>query len=164
MKIVSIKQVLHWLFLVVGIISLMTLAVSVNSYLSFAREGYGIGVEVDSASIIFENGHWLMLKLWMDNPGKLDIVLETGNITLASGSIYGVSVTNPYHIPQETYPIDLPKKTNSPVLLWFSISEQDHSQIASTGIAEIRLRMEVFVPERYASTQLMFESVVEVGT
>ncbi len=159
MKIVSIKQVLHWLFLVVGIISVITLAVSVNSYIAYAKEGYGLEVGDLSANIIVDHGYWLRLRFNITNPGKLDMELEDPVLFL-NGTAYYAS-NNPLGFPQNINPA-VPKQETEPVILWFDIDQEDHDLIASSGLAEILLRMKVFVPERHVNTSLIFESVVEV--
>jgi len=157
------KLYLHWLFLIVGTVSLITLALSVHTYFSYVQDGYGLRVEVESASLSSQNGNWLFLKLNVTNPGKLDILLEGGHLTLGSGEVYDLAGVNPFGIPLETYPLELPMRETSTMFFWFEISQDDFTMITSAGQMDISLNWDIGVPFRSASTILTFEDTVEVS-
>ena len=163
MRVRSLKQVLHWLFLAVGVLSVVLLALSVNTYVSYAREGYGLDAEFDRADLHRDGYYWLRLRLIITNPGSLNMFLDGGTLTLASGNTSNlINTTTPGGV--QNLPVsDLPKHEEMPVVLWFRITQGDYNQINSTGQVEMDLDLEISVPERYMSTHLIFIDTVEVS-
>jgi hypothetical protein len=162
MKVRSLKQALHWLFLVVGLISLLLLIVSANTYFGYAKEGYGLRVSLESANLVNgTDGFWLGFDLDVKNPGKLDIDLQTAILTV-EGLEYPLPTSSPYHgLSQGSYPVSpLPKGETMAVVLWFIIDPALYHSINSTGQADVLLNMEIFVPNRYCTTSLIFKDVV----
>ncbi len=162
MKVRSLKQMLHWLFLVVGIFCLAALIISVNTYISYAKEGYGLQAELDRANLVDDGDYWLRLRFFITNPGRLDIILEDGSIVLA-GNTYNLTNIERELFTQYLPISDLPGNGNTSVVLWFRISEDDFNLMNSSAQADIRLDAGIYVPERHLRTHLVFEDTVEVG-
>ena len=155
MKIRSLKQVLHWLFLAVGIFSVFLLPFSVSTYVNYAKSGYGLEISISEAWLYQDNLNdtWLVMKLNIENPGGLDMELEDGNLTL------GQTYTIPHAIlpngqPQNTPLDELPKHENMTTILWVPIGDEDLTSIQDNGHADIFLDMVIFIPARYARTHL----------
>lgn len=145
MKVRSLKQVLHWLFLAVGAISAVLLAFSVITYVEYARDGYGLEASVEDAWL---NGDTLTLKLLVTNPGGMDLILgPLGNITMNS-----VSTT---YIPDGLVQSD----DTTAVLVSFVLEQADIETIDSTGIASFSLDLQVTVSERDAVTNLHLDVI-----
>ena len=153
MKFRGMKQALHWLFLAVGIFSLFMLSYSASTYLDYTGEGYGLRVNVSESWL---NEGWLVLKLEVENPGGLDIEMMGGNVTL----------TQMYEIPVSTLPNGQPQDRpldtisggeTTEVLVWVQIGEDDLANIQGSGVADVKLDLELFVPSRYATTHLAYE-------
>ncbi len=160
MKIRGIKQVLHWIFLIVGIFSLIMMGVTMDTYLGYAEEGYGLDMSFDSA---FLNNEWLVLNFYFENPGGLDIELLGGNLTLSE--VYEIPHTVlPNHIAQE-YPLSpLPAHENVSVMIWIPISNiADLDSIRTTGQVELDLDLLLLVPDRYMNTHITFQATVGVS-
>ena len=154
MKIRSLKQVLHWLFLVVGVFSIFMLSFSVSTYLNYAEEGYGLDISISGAWL---NDGWLVIKLNIENPGGLDMELEDGNVTL--GQTYAIPHTMlPNGQPQNT-PLDkLPKGENMTTIIWVPIGSDDLTSIQNTGQADILMDLVIYIPARYARTHLICQA------
>jgi hypothetical protein len=162
MKVRSLKQALHWLFLAVGALSLVILIFTASTYFSYAKEGYGLDCRFDRASL--DDAGWLMLRFYFENPGDLDIVLLGGNLTLASGGEYQVVETALPNSFMQTIPLsDLPARENTSVMVWFQLDQADFAALQSSGLASVRFDMDVYVPMRHANTHLRFENEVEVS-
>lgn len=162
MKVRSLKQTLHWLFLAVGIISIFLMAVTVNTYFSYAKEGYGLDVEFNSANLVDNGEHWIRIRLSIHNPGRLDMQLEDANLTL-NGEEHPLPVNTPDNFAQVSPISDLPMRETITIVMWFRIIETNFDQVASTGLADLRLDMTIFVIDRYAWVPLVFEDTVEVS-
>ncbi|MCK5398157.1 MAG: hypothetical protein KAJ33_07910 [Thermoplasmata archaeon] len=158
MKVRGLKQVFHWLFLIVGIFSLVMLGITVNTYLGYAQEGYGLKMSFDQASM---NGNWLVLKFYVENPGGMDIEITRGNLTLSD--TYNIPHTMlPNGLAQE-YPLTkLPAGENTSVIIWIPISEPDLGNIQMHHEVDLDLKLELWVPERFMNTELPFQAIVEV--
>ena len=160
MKIRGMKQVLHWIFLIVGVFSLIVMGITMDTYLGYAEEGYGLDMSFDSAYL---NGDWLVLNFYFVNPGGLDIELLGGNLTLSE--VYDIPNTIlPNHIAQE-YPLSpLPAHENVSVMIWIPITNPaDLDNIRASGQVELDLDLLLFVPERYMNTHITFQAIVEVS-
>lgn len=165
MKIRSLRQALHWLFLVVGIISLILLAVSASTYFSYAKEGYGLDLDLDSVNITTNNvdEYWMSFRFYAENPGRLNIIIQTANLTIGDG-YYSLAPDTPSGLPQESFPhSELQKKDTEPVMFFFRISPNQYTQIEERGYVAVILDMELYVPERHCTTQLIFDGLVEVS-
>ncbi|MDO9537414.1 MAG: hypothetical protein Q7J68_03745 [Thermoplasmata archaeon] len=159
MKIRSLKQVLHWVFLVVGIISLITLAFSISTYLDYAREGYGLDISLSEAWL---NDDWLVVRVYIENPGGLDIELDGGNVTL--GTTYAIPHgILPNGLPQNS-PLDIVKAgKNTTIVIWVPIGQDDLANIRDTGMTDISLDLRITIPTRYCRTHLLYQATgVEV--
>jgi len=155
------KQVLHWIFLIVGIFSLIVMGITMDTYLSYAEEGYGLDMNFDSASIQYDN--WLVLNFYFENPGSLDIELMGGNLTLSE--TYDIPNTDlPNYIAQE-YPLSpLPANENVSVMIWIPITNPaDLAEIQSTGQVNLDLDLLLLVPDRYMYTHITYQGIVEVS-
>ena len=163
MKVRSLKQALHWLFLAVGALSLVLLLFTASTYFSYAKEGYGLDCHFDTASL--DRAGWLMLRFYFENPGDLDIVLLGGNLTLGSGILnYSViETTLPNGFIQSRPLSDLPAGQNTSVMAWFQMDQADFSQLRSSGIADVHFDMNIYVPTRHVTTHLLFEEAVGVS-
>jgi hypothetical protein len=163
MKVRSLKQALHWLFLVVGILALILLVVSANTYFGFAKEGYGLRLDLESASLANpDTAFWLGLTFEITNPGKLDIDLQTATLSIQQ-VIYQFPPYVPQGLPQNEYPVSpLPKGETTTVLMWFNIGKTMHDNIDMGGQADVHLDMEIFIPKRNCTTSLVFEDVVVI--
>ena len=160
MKIRGMKQVLHWIFLVTGIFSLIAMGITMDTYMSYADEGYGLNMSFDSAFIQYDN--WLVLNFYFENPGSLDIELLGGNLTMSE--VYDIPNTVlPNHIAQE-YPLSpLPAHENVSVMIWIPITNPaDLAEIQSTGQVDLDLDLLLLVPDRYMNTHITFQGVVGV--
>ena len=160
MKVRGLKQVLHWIFLIVGVFSLILMGITMDTYLSYAEEGYGLDMSFDSAYL---NDDWLVLNFYFVNPGGLDIELLGGNLTL--NETYDIPETVlPNHIAQE-YPISpLPAHENVSVMIWIPITNStDLDSIRTTGQVELDLDLLLLVPTRYMNTHITFQAIVEVS-
>ena len=160
MKIRGMKQVLHWIFLVVGIFSLIAMGITMDTYLGYAEEGYGLEMSFDSAYL---NDNWLVLKFYFENPGGMDIELMEGNLTISE--VYDIPNTIlPNHIAQE-YPLSpLPAHENVSVMIWIPITNSmDLDSIRTTGQVELDLDLLLLVPDRYMNTHITFQATVEVS-
>jgi len=159
MKIISLKQVLHWLFLAVGVFSIFTLSFSVSSYLNYARNGYGLDISI-SETWLYDDGHngtWLVIKLNIKNPGGLDMELEGGNVSL--GQTYVIPHTMLPNGQAQNAPLDeLPKAENMTTIIWIPIGGDDLNSIRNTGQADILLDLVISIPARYAKTHLIFQA------
>ena len=153
------KHVLHWIFLIVGVFSLVMLGITVNTYLGYAREGYGLDMTFQDAWL---NEDWLVLRFNFDNPGRLDIELEGGNLTLSKV----------YEIPHGTLPngqgqddpiSPLPGLENTSVVIWIPIDQPDIGSIQTNHEAELNLNLSIYVPSRYVHTEIAWQGMVEVG-
>lgn len=163
MRVRSLRQAFHWLFLVLGALSLVILLFTASTYFSYAKEGYGLDCNFDSASL--NDAGWLVLRFYIENPGDLDIVLLGGNLTLNSGTVtYPVVETSlPNGLSQALPLSDLPARENTSVMAWFQLDQADFSQIASSSLAELHFDMDIYVPARHVITHLMFEEAVAVS-
>lgn len=157
MKIRSLKQVLHWLFLAIGLFSLIMLAITVNTYLGYAEEGYGLKMEFDEAWL---NENWLVLNFNIENPGGLDVEIISGNLTLSQ--TYNIPNSHPVDY-LELFPIDLPAKDETSVFVWIPISELDLESIRASGQVELDMEFEILVPDRYMITDITFQETVGVN-
>ena len=160
MKIRGMKQVLHWIFLIVGVFSLIVMGITMDTYLGYAEEGYGLDMSFDSAYL---NDDWLVLNFYFVNPGGLDIELLGGNLTMSE--IYDIPTTIlPNHVAQE-YPLSpLPAHENVSVMIWIPITNSaDLDNIRASGQVELDLDLLLFVPERYMNTHITFQAIVEVS-
>jgi hypothetical protein len=155
MKIRSLKQVLHWLFLAVGIFSVFMLSFSMFTYFNYAKEGYGLDITI-SETWLYDNGlngTWLVIKLNIKNPGGLDMELEGGNVTL--GQTYAIPHTILPNGQPQNMPLDnLPKGENMTTIIWVPIGVDDLNSIRDTGQADVLLDLQIFIPARYARTHL----------
>ena len=155
MKIRGLKQFFHWLFLGVGVFSLIMLGITVNTYLSYADEGYGLRMSFDQASL---NGNLLSLRFYFENPGGLDVLIEGGNLAMSKQ----------YNISEATMPTgvmpEAPAGENVSVVFWIPLSEPDLHNIQSNQQAIIDLDLELWVPYRYMRTHLAFQATVGVET
>lgn len=160
MKLRGMKQVFHWIFLLVGVFSLILTGITVNTYLDYAREGYGLEMSFESANLNY--GNWLVLRFYFVNPGKLDINLVGGNLSLS----------RTYNIPHGTLPnglgqddpiSPLPAGENTTVVIWIPISDPDLGNIQMHHQADIDLNLEIYVPGRYARTHINFRAAVGVA-
>jgi len=157
MRFPGVRQALHWLFLAVGIFSVMAMAVSVGTYLDYAEGGYGLGASVSEAWLSGDGR--LYLRLSVENPGGLDIQMgmgpNDGNMTL--GNVY------PIHLDDA-----LIKAGNGTAVILssaFVLSAEDLEAIRSSGIADIALNVRLYVPERDMATYLRLEALgTEVRT
>ena len=163
MKVRSLKQALHWLFLVVGILSLLLLVVSANTYFGFAREGYGLRLDLESASLANPStAFWLGFNFDITNPGKLDIELQNATLTLQNIE-YALPPYIPQGLVQNRDPISpLPKGETTPVVIWFNIGKTMYENIEMGDQADVRLDMELYIPKRHCTTHLIFEEVVVI--
>ena len=157
MKVRGIKQVFHWLFLIVGIFSLIMLGITVNTYLGYAEEGYGLKMNFDKATL---NDNWLILEFNIENPGGLDIELARGNLTLST--TYEISHITSEELPELEQLSPLPAGENTPVIFRIPISEPDLGNIQMSQEADIFLDIELWVPDRLMSTHITFQATVEV--
>jgi hypothetical protein len=158
MKIRSLKQVLHWLFLAVGVFSIFMLSFSISTYMNYAKSGYGLEVSLSEAWLYDDglNGTWFVIKLNLENPGGLDMELEDGNLTL--GQTYAIPHTMlPNGQPQNTPLDELPKDKNMTTILWVPIGSDDLNSIKDTGRADIVMDLVIFIPARYARTHLIYQ-------
>jgi len=153
MRIPGTKQALHWLFLAIGIISVIIMAFSVLTYLNYVSDGYGLKVSVTEAWLSEER---LVIRLRVENPGGLDIDLggtgADGNLTLGTA-----------------YPIALPSvrikaDNTTTVIIFMDLTQADLESLRSAGSADFALNLRLYVPERDLVTNLAFEQEdVEVG-
>ena len=160
MKIRGMKQVLHWVFLFVGVFSLIVMGITMDTYLGYAEEGYGLDMSFDSAYL---NEDWLVLNFYFVNPGGMDIELLGGNLTLSQ--TYQIPETVlPNHVAQE-YPLSpLPAHENVSVMIWIPISNStDLDSIRASGQVELDLDLLLLVPERYMNTHITFQATVGVS-
>jgi hypothetical protein len=155
MKIRSLKQVLHWLFLAVGVFSVFMLSFSVSTYLNYAEEGYGLGISISNVSLNYDN--WLVITLNIENPGGLDMELEDGNVTL--GQTYAIPHTVLPNGQPQGQPLDeLPKGENMTTIIWVPIDSADLNNINDTGQVDILMDLVIFIPARYARTHLICQA------
>jgi hypothetical protein len=140
MKVRSLRQALHWLFLVVGAASLILLAFSALTYLDYSREGYGLEVSVTEAWL---TGNRLVLRLQVDNPGGMDLVLgPEGNLTMAEKA--GTQ------LPEGA----VPAHETTEIIVSFILSAADLQTVRSTGMADFSMDIRITVDERDAVTNL----------
>lgn len=145
MKVRSLKQVLHWLFLTVGAISMVVLVFSVMTYVDYAKGGYGLEATIEDAWL---NGDTLTLKLLVNNPGGMDLILgPQGNLTMN-----GFSTT---YIPDGLVQSD----GTTVVLVSFVLEQVDIDSIESMGMASFSLNLMVTVTERDAVTNLHLDVI-----
>jgi hypothetical protein len=159
MKIKSLKQVLHWLFLAVGVFSVFMLSFSVSTYMNYAKSGYGLDISISETWLYRDgtNDTWLVIELNIENPGGLDMELEDGNVTL--GQTYTIPHTIlPNNSPQNDPLDELPKHENMATILWVPIDSDDFGRIQSNGQMDILLDLQIFIPARYARTHLTFQA------
>lgn len=155
----SLKQVLHWLFLAVGVFSVFMLSFSMSTYLNYATSGYGLDISISEAWLYDDglNGTWLIIKLNIENPGGLDMELEGGNVTL--GQTYVIPHTMlPNGQPQNTPLDELPKGENMTTIIWVPIGFDDLNSIRNTGHTDILMDLVIFIPDRYARTHLFCQT------
>ncbi len=146
MKVRSLKQALHWLFLVVGLFSIVAMAFSVNTYLNYAREGYGLDISVTDAWL---NNGKLVLRLRVENPGGLDIYLG------GSGIVGNLTLAETYHISLQELKIRAGNTTT--VIISTEISAGEFDSILLTGQTDMVLNLKVTVPERDLTTGIRVE-------
>ena len=156
MKVRGLKQVFHWLFLAVGLFSLIMLAITVNTYLGYAEEGYGLKMSFEDAWL---NDNWLILSFDIENPGGLEIEIIDGNITLSQ--IYVIPNSRP-NDPLQQLPSPLPARESTPIIIWIPISDPDLGNIQTSGQVELDLELLLYVPERDMSTEITYQATVEV--
>jgi hypothetical protein len=154
MRFPGTKQTLHWLFLAVGIISVILMALSVLTYLNYAEDGYGLKVSVTEAWLSEER---LVIRLRVENPGGLDIDLggtgTDGNLTL--GTVYPISLIS----------TRIKADNTTTVIIYVDLTQADLDAIRNTGSADIALNLRLYVPERDLVTNLAVEEEgVEVVT
>ncbi len=157
MKIRSARQALHWLFLAIGMISVIIMAFSVLTYLNYASDGYGLKVSVAEAWLSEEREERLVIRLRVENPGGLDIDLggtgADGNLTL--GTAYPIALAS----------TRIKADNTTTVILYVDLAQADLDTIKGTGSADIALNLRLYVPERDLVTNLAFEEKgVEVVT
>ena len=150
MRVRSLKQALHWLFLVVGIVSVLLLAFSVMTYLDYAREGYGLDISIADARLIDGD---LVLRLSVENPGGLDIYLGGVDGSLTVGESYTVSFD----------PVLIKAGNVTTLIVSTEMAPADLSDLSGTGRADLLLNLNVTVPERDVRTNYRLEALdVEV--
>ena len=165
MKVRSLKHGLHWLFLAVGLIALVLLIISANTYFSYAKEGYGLRLGFDHAMITTDNidDYWIRFHFNVTNPGRLDILLQTGTLNIGN-AFYPLSPVIPAGFAQDSYPLsELPKRETTSVYLYYRISPNQYNAIEDRGNVDVILDMEIYVPERLCTTNLIFNDNVEVS-
>jgi hypothetical protein len=160
MQVRGLKQLFHWIFLIVGLFSLIMMGITVNTYLGYAEEGYGLQMSFESASLNY--GNWLVLKFNFENPGGMGIELSGGNLTLSRVYEIPHSVL-PNGLAQKEPMSLLPARENTSVIIWIPISDPDLGNILAHQSVNIDLDLEIFVPERYLSTHITFQASVEVA-
>ena len=145
MKIRSLKQTLHWLFLAVGLFSVFMLVFSVSTYLGYARDGYGLEMSVSEAWL---DGNSLALKIQVENPGGLDIVLgaNSGNLTINDNFYYFMITPEQVQAGDSTY-----------ILIYTDIAASDLETIRTAGLVDFSLNLSVTVQERDVQTNIHFE-------
>jgi len=159
MKVRGLKQVLHWIFLVVGIFSLIMLCITVNTYLGYAEEGYGLKMSFDEAWL---HDDWIVMRFYIENPGKLDIDLVEGNLTL--NQTYNIpNMILPNGIAQERPLTPLLAGENTSIVIWVPITDPaDLGNIQALHEVEIDLDLLIWVPERYMNTHITYQATVGV--
>lgn len=151
MKVRSLRQVLHWLFLGVGVFSVFMLAFSISTYLNYSRDGYGLRVSVEEAWL---DGELLFLNMNIENPGGFDLLLgPDGNLTIDEmHDIYIMNLNSPHIL----IPIEAEKTTS--VLLSFHLNTAELESIRSTGLIDFSMNLEVTVNQRHTITNLYFSA------
>ena len=158
MKIRGMKQVLHWAFLIVGIFSLIMMGITMDTYLGYAEEGYGLKMSFDSA---FLNDDMLVLRFNIKNPGGLDIEIVDGNLTISES--YELLQSRP-NDPLQQLPIPLLAHETVLVMMFIPITNSaDLDSIRTTGQVELDLDLSLRVPERYMYTHITFQATVGVS-
>ena len=158
MKVRGLKQVFHLIFLFVGVLSLVMLAYTTSTYLSYAEEGYGVNMTLEK---VWLNDNWLIVRMNLENPGSLDIEIDEANITLSQTYEFPHGVL-PNGLAQEDPLAQLPAHETVSVVLWVPITDPDLGNIQATGQAEIDLELTLWVPKRYVNTELGFQGTVGV--
>ena len=162
------KQALHWLFLMVGMVSIIVLAVSVSTYLDYARSGYGLDVSLTNARL---DGSRLLMDVSVENPGGLGMEIIGGNVTLGSTYVLtylsgNASAENSTSLRAVVYPLDAETVIGPGNSISFTISvqmtEEDLANIREGGVADIALRLNIFVEDRDVRTPLLHETTLEV--
>jgi hypothetical protein len=160
MKVRSLRQFLHYLFLVVGIFSVIALVITVNTYLCFVEEGYGLECHHDQTTFYDNWPEWFSLRFHIVNPGGLDIRLEGGSITVVQS--YDIVETSLPNGGTQSLPLsDLPKGESKSVMIWFHLPQAEMDDImGADGPVPFVIDMRIFVPERDLWTHMVYEGVL----
>jgi hypothetical protein len=143
MKVKSLKQALHWLFLAIGSVAVVALLVSASTYLDYAREGYGLEVAVEDSVL---RGVTLSLRVNISNPGRLSMeVFSSGLITLANGAEYPI-----------TMDADIPGRSHTEIVRSVELAADDALALYADRAISLNFNFRVSVPERDATTRLPF--------
>lgn len=148
----GLKQAFHWLFLAVGAFSVLMLAFSTYTYVSYAEDGYGMRLHVSGAELV---GSKLYITFDASNPGKLDMAAwGWGNVTVGGGQAYGFYLA-----------LDLQAEKSSTAVASADLTAEDIAAIyAGAGIG-ISLPMSIHVPDRDLTTRTVLTAEnLEVGT
>ena len=153
MKNRPIKEWLFFTFIALGLACSLILPLTIMTYLDYASSGYGLEAEVDGYTIGINDN--VLLDLTLTNPGKLEIQITGIQINL-KGSGEWVNGT----IPGEIF--DIGSKGVEEATFIFPIPGPTIVDAQSSGQIEYELRIEVYIPHRYAYTTLVHAGSMEV--
>ena len=153
MKNRPVKEWLFFIFIALGLACSLILPLTIMTYLDYAGSGYGLEAEVEGYSIGINDN--ILLDLTLTNPGKLEMQISGIQMSLM-GSDEWVNGT----IPGEIY--DIGSKGMEEITFTFPITSQATADSLLSGQVDYELRIEVYIPHRYAYTTLVQSGSTEV--
>ena len=155
MKVRGLAEWTNYLFFIVGIIAILVLPYTVNTYLSYAEEGYGVEVEMKNVTTGLYN--WVDVLFTFENPGQFDIeVVNNATLTFTdeAGNVH--NLTKPVSILLDSKEITL-------FNFGFESVDQDLYDVLESGLWALEARFTLYISERDAYVPLHFSYSEGVG-
>ena len=144
----SLAQWTNYAFFAIGLACLLILPYTVNTYISYAEDGYGIDVELDYYAMwVTDTG--IQLYFDMENPGNFDVLLINASLIFTSPQ------NETFH---QQINIDqlLERNAETQVFTQFQLPQDIHDMLAS-GEWQLDVRFILYVEPRDVWLPLTFQ-------
>lgn len=151
----------HVAFFAAGIVCLFILPVTVNNWLAYAEEGYGIEVKMGVVGYTQNSGgNNMRLTFQMTNPGSFDVEIVNGTFTFTDSA--GQRHSAHWMPPYSQRPLVLTRDLESIVVTSFTLPDEDYAALNSGGWT-LDARFILYIEERDAWVPLDFHYNNGVG-
>ena len=145
MKELHWKEWVNFIFLAVGIIAVIMLPITVNTYLDYSENG--LGVEVELVEVLDGTNELVIMRFNLTNPGQLDMLIINSTITVTNGDLVyydGLALQD-----------SLPRMETTFVNKNFYIGPGGY-EIATHPDSQIIVEFTIFVETKDALTKVVF--------